>query len=337
MSSFEDYFFKIPISKNYESDWNELIENSDDDIKLLRIFQSRVCLLVNDLTDLSVTPERIAWFSIWTRTFQILDSVIIMGENLFFDYPLDILSRVAIEAELQILSIFEPLNIHYKFSDPSFPFPTRISKGSEENAWNKVLERLCAYSAYCLYNDKQGLNEKIQPKHMNAVWDPKPVNDIISKPETYKQHTALFGPLESQIDIHTNIELEKMKEKQSNYYKNQIERITLWLNHPDLKFWHQKLKKNPTMNFFTLISTEEIKMRRLLKNMNLEMGILSYGDQSRLIHNSTLESFYSVNDNLVIMKIIQDENKIKRDAFSIANSCNIMGFFLSLFKSRLWC
>lgn len=336
MSSFEDYFFKIPITENSKSDWNELIENSDDDIKLLRIFQSRVCLLVNDLTDLLVTPERIAWISIWTRTFQILDSVIIMGENLFFDYPLKILSRVAIEAELQILSIFEPLNIHYKFSDPTFPFPTRISKGSEESAWKMVRERLCAYSAHCLYNDKKGLIEKIQPRYMNAVWDPKPVNDILSNPETYKQYTSLFGSLESQIDIHTNIELERMKEKQRNYYKNQIERLDLWLNHPDLKFWHQELKENPIMNFFTLISTEEKKMRRLLKDMNIEIGILSYGDQSRLIHNSTLESFYSVNDNQVITKITQDENKIKQEAFSIARTCNMIGVLLHFFKKRLW-
>ena len=74
MSSFEDYFFKIPISKNSKSDWDDIIENSDDDLKLLRIFQARVCLLVNDLPDLLVTPERIAWISIWTRTFLMLDN-----------------------------------------------------------------------------------------------------------------------------------------------------------------------------------------------------------------------------------------------------------------------
>ena len=43
MSSFEDYFFKIPISENSKSDWDDIIENSDDDLKLLRIFQARVC------------------------------------------------------------------------------------------------------------------------------------------------------------------------------------------------------------------------------------------------------------------------------------------------------
>ena len=41
MSSFEDYFFKIPISGNNESDWHDIIEDSDDDLKILRIFQSR--------------------------------------------------------------------------------------------------------------------------------------------------------------------------------------------------------------------------------------------------------------------------------------------------------
>ncbi len=50
MSSFEDYFFKIPISENSKSDWDDIIENSDDDLKLLRIFQARVCLLLTFLT-----------------------------------------------------------------------------------------------------------------------------------------------------------------------------------------------------------------------------------------------------------------------------------------------
>jgi len=33
MSSFEDYCFTIPISENSKSDWDDIIENSDDDLK----------------------------------------------------------------------------------------------------------------------------------------------------------------------------------------------------------------------------------------------------------------------------------------------------------------
>ncbi len=74
MSSFEIIFSKSLSPKIVNPIGDDIIENSDDDLKLLRIFQARVCLLVNDLPDLLVTPERIAWISIWTRTFLMLDN-----------------------------------------------------------------------------------------------------------------------------------------------------------------------------------------------------------------------------------------------------------------------
>jgi len=336
MSSFEDYFFKVPISGNSKSDWHEIIENSDEHLKILRIFQARVCLLVNDLSDLLVTPERIAWIGIWTRTFLMIDSVIRMSEELLFDYPLQILSRVAFEAKLQILSILEPLKLYYQISDPDFPFSTRISKDAEENAWQTVLERLCAYSAYCLFNDKRLLTEVIRPKNLDAIWDPRPVSDILSNPEKYKQYVSLFGPLELQIDLQTDIELKRQKEKQRDYFKKEIERINRWLSHPKLRSSHHKLENNPNMSFFTLINTKEQKIRHQLKELNLEMGILSYGRQSMLIHNSTLESFYLVNDNQVVPRIMQDDKKVEQEAYSIANTCNVIVAFLHLLKSRLW-
>jgi len=187
-----------------------------------------------------------------------------------------------------------------------------------------------------LFQDKRLLDEAIRPKNMDARWDPKPVTDILSNPKEYKEYVSLFGPLELRTDLHTNIEREKKKEKKRNYFENQIERINLWLNHPKLTSWHQKLKKNPTMNFFTLINTQEQTIRHRLKEMNMEMGMLFYGSRSMLIHSSTLESFYFINDNQVITKIQEDKNEVEREVYSIANNCNVTAAFLYFLKSRLW-
>jgi len=48
MSSFEIVFSKSLSPKIVNPIGDDIIENSDDDLKLLRIFQARVCLLVND-------------------------------------------------------------------------------------------------------------------------------------------------------------------------------------------------------------------------------------------------------------------------------------------------
>ena len=45
----------------------------------------------------------------------------------------------------------------------------------------------------------------------------------MSNPEKYKQYVSLFGSLELQIDLHTDIELKRQKEKQRDYFKKEIE------------------------------------------------------------------------------------------------------------------
>jgi len=158
----------------------------------------------------------------------------------------------------------------------------------------------------------------------------------LSNPEKYKQYVSLFGPLELQIDLHTDIELKRQKEKQRDYFKKEIERINLWLNHPKLRFWHQKLENKPTISFFTLINTEEQRIRHVLKEMNMEGSMFSYTVNSMFIHNSTLESFYLINDNQIFPQIIQDEKKVNQEAYSIAKTCNVIALLLHFFKSRLW-
>ena len=68
----------------------------------------------------------------------------------------------------------------------------------------------------------------------------------------------------------------------------------------------------------------------------MEGSMFSYTVNSMFIHNSTLESFYLINDNQIFPQIIQDEKKVNQEAYSIAKTCNVIALLLHFFKSRLW-
>jgi hypothetical protein len=282
LNQFEDYFFKYNFQTSKE-EWIKLIEESDEPIIFFRIVQARACSLVETFSDLLVTPERLAWWSIWNRTFTILDNLVKIYENAWTTYQLDILSRISFEAEIQMFCIFEPLFAYFKIISNENQYQLKIDTHSESKVWPDVLNRLRAYAAYCLFMDIL-LYKKII-KNLDSIWDPEPVNKIINDPITHKAFLQYSGSLE----IFSDTEIKLGKENHRKSLNKSIHRLNIWLDHPSLTNWHNELRKylsnKKEISFYNLLDSSESRIIDRLKVLGVQYAKIAYDESSMILHH----------------------------------------------------
>lgn len=326
--------FKLEIPKLWEKEWSEAIHEAGEVEKELLIFQFRGVNLLKSIDVYQATPERLAWLSFWTKTFSSLDGAIIaQAKN--SEFVLQALWRIVLELWLQITTILEPiLEFHNPEKSPN------ISANTEQEAWDQVLDRLIAYTAWCLLNDIRLYNELIQNHNLEAVWNPNPAREIAKNPDNRKAFEAIFGPLKVEIDLD---KLKQERNKQEEMAKEAIHRLEAWLEHPRLKLWYEKLnqvnnkkKRNPA-SFYALFDKNDEKTRQKLKSLGMEFAYLSYKADSMLIHGSTIDQLLLVFDeNKLMPKFVGSDNRVKISASSIGSMCNSIFVGLCLMQKLVW-
>ena len=163
---------KLLIPDIWDTEWVEAIEEAEGLDEFLLSIQARAAHLLKPINDYDVTFERLAWLSLWTRAFSILDGVraAILRESIFL---LQVLARMEFELVLHTHTILA--------SDP--------------------VDRLRAYCAWCISNDRSFQRKVVDPKTLDAVWDVEPVRQLIENPSDLEIHERLFGPLPEEMDI----------------------------------------------------------------------------------------------------------------------------------------
>ena len=96
------------------------------------------------------------------------------------------------------------------------------------------------------------------------------------------------------------------------------------------------MDRDKRQNFFTLIDTKRQVVFKVLEKLGLGPGIIVYDIGSKIIHNSTFESFYSVGNNTVLIDILCKADDVQRLSLSIASDCHVITLFLILLKRKLW-
>lgn len=191
MSSLSEYKLHIPISWD-ESSENGLIKNIEESEgieKNLLLYQTGGLTLIKDLKNSEVTPERLAWLNIWTKTITLLRSTItLLSEKSY--YVLEVLERISLEYLLHIHTILDPILSIEEMED--FPYKTLDETEMTKLCLDKVFGRLCAYCAWGLWNDKELYEEILEPLNLDGIWNPNPVNEIVSDPQRNDFHENNF-------------------------------------------------------------------------------------------------------------------------------------------------
>jgi hypothetical protein len=324
----QNYSFVFP---NFsEDDWMERINVTDGFNKSLLITQIRVLNLIKSINDKQVTPARLAWVNLWTKCMSLLDGTFaaLAGESTFI---LEVLGRIVTETLLHTLTIADP--IIKSQNEKKESIDDILFKNS-----NKIFDRLCAYTAWTLSSDVNFIKwEHMKKANLDMIWDPDPARSIKYNLQEYNKYREIFGDINIEID---SVSLKNGRKKQEEDLRLARKRIEIWLNHPDLFQWQQKIRKyneqlKPnTVSFFTLFNEDEKTIRRKMQNIGFGIGYLQYKKASLLIHGSTIEQMNITNNNKIFPITPSSRGSMEASAELVRSECNSIALLLEIFRRQ---
>jgi len=315
----------------WERDWNAAISNASGIEKNLLIIQNRAANLLNHINDKNVTFARIAWLNLWTKTFATLDGVFCAFPKNSL-YVLRMLGRASFEQMLHARSIIEPILKIYGGLETSEE--KIIEQNLLKSSGEKTLKRLEAYTAWCIWNDSL-FYEQFDNQILDAVWDAKPADQIYRDSKGLEAYEAIYGRLKLVMDER---ELKNGRMQQQNEGQHRLHRNRTWLNHPDLKSWHEKLAKakDKWITFFTLVGESKTTVKNSLRDFELSFAYPVYSEGSMAIHGSSIEQFLHLGNESVMPRFIGTDDEVCEKAEEVGIYCNQVIVILDILIKLLW-
>lgn len=326
MTAPNDFELLLPQLPTKE-EWIKTISELEGSEKEAVIVRAKGYNLLGDFRESKATFERIAWLNLWAKAMTALESAIKAFQH-GSDWVLQTITRSTFEWFLHALVLIEPISDLYALEKSSHKVV--VSSRSREYSYKMTVERLRAYSAWCLWSDKIYYSELIHPKTLARIWDPSDAKKILLNEKALEQYERLFGRLESETDKEKLIEGQKEMDR---LYKKKIERIDQWLEDAKLKKWSDKIleasrKIKGTVSFFNLFDHEATVPKRLQKH-DLRFTYAEYSKSSMAMHGSTMEQFILINDSVVAPKIQTAEQGDEATFVQIISECNHVFFLLA--------
>jgi hypothetical protein len=146
--------YKLSIPKVSIDDWQRAIESATGLAREILTAQADGAGLLQNLKETVASTERIGWLNIWSKAFAALEAVaaaVTHNSNMV----LLLTQRNTFEVMLQMHTIMDPLRMFKSKSHHS---------NEQEYALRSCIDRLRAYTAWCLWHDKAYYKEVLNPK-----------------------------------------------------------------------------------------------------------------------------------------------------------------------------
>jgi len=336
MHTLSDYDLILPQIPS-EEEWHraiahtiESLEGLSKDAATVRI---RGLSLLREVNEAKATPERVGWLNLWAKAFAALESA-----NHAFEYQselvLQMISRCTFEWFLHVQCLFDPTINLYSIGKLSDKVVT-LERSLQHELRETVVDRLRAYTAWCLWSDKVYYKEIIHPKTLEGAWDPGPAREILADENRLEMHERFLGPLNIETD---EMKLNESKKEMETIYDKKIKLIDKLLSDQYLKNWKDKIEKvseqykkekrgNPS--FFSLFSSKDISIPKRLQKYGLRFGYSTYLSGSMTLHGATMEQFMMIGTSAIGPKVKTNESDIERYFANIVSECNHIFVLLS--------
>lgn len=335
MPPLDAYTIIVPELWKMADEWRAALEEADGAEKHCVLVQLRAVNLLKTIRDAPATPERLAWMTLWTRVFSLLDGVrgALDRHGVF---AIDILARAAFESVLHTQAIIEPV-IQLHELEKSKLGRTTVAESARRNAWTQAIDQLRAYTAWCLWADRRYCEELGHPRTQDGIWDPDPVRAIAADPESLRAFEAFHGPL----DLRNEHDLERDRLAQEAGLQARRERLDTWLADARLKSWVAKLTAqsvaNPTgASFFSLLFDDQRSIASRLGRRGERFAYFRYMRGSLLLHGSTCDEMMHVGKTVLAPAFSGDDEDTAHAGDDVANSCNLIVLGLFLMQKHVW-
>lgn len=327
MNSLNDYDLILPQVPSAE-ELEHAIASLEGLLKEAAIVRAKGLSLLRQVKETKATPERIGWLNLWAKTFTDLESGF-FALKFKSDLVLQMLSRSTFEWLLHVQALYDP--IYNLYAQRHSGDKIVIPQPSENYALKKCVDLLRAYTAWCLWSDKQYYKRIISGETMDGVWDAKPAEEILANEKKLEMHESFFGPLDIETDAQ---KLREGQQKVRHRYREKINRIEGWLSDPQLRPWKEKIEKLPkgSVSFFSLVSSEDKTVSKRLDKLGISFAYQQYSIGSMILHGSTMEQFIMIGESSLCPKIETNAADAEIHLSSIVSACNLIFILLADFN-----
>jgi hypothetical protein len=203
-----------------------------------------------------------------------------------------------------------------------------MTRKSSMKCKETISDRLCAFTAWTLLEDKNLFWEHSKKQNLDMIWNHKPANGIKRNHALLEKYESIYGMLESETD--------------PSWLRNSRNRIDEWLRHPPLIEWTKIIRdiannsKPKPVSFFSIFNEDERSIRKRLVDLNLGFAYLSYMQSSMLIHGSSTDQFFVLTNDHVAPKFFASHDDAEDTAKSVCSFSTNIILLLAIIQKRLY-
>lgn len=312
-------------------DWQQAVESASGLIQDILKAQTNGVRLLQTINEPMASTERIAWLNIWAKVFAVLEAV---AASITHCSKLVLLlsQRNSFELMLQMHTIIDPIRNLRKAA----PHRSR-SNDPEEYALRSSIDRLRAYTAWCLWHDKAYYKEILNPKSMRDIWDFEFFHEIQKAAKTSQVLEQFLEKADMQFDEASLIEGSRNMRK---LYTEKIKQIDEWMTDPHLQKWAhiiaQAARKNVIgVPFFVLFDQSDASIPKRLLKEGLRFSYPTYILSSIASHGSSMEEYLTIQGDSIKPMLVGDNDQINILAPEIIFRCQHIFTLLEMINQKM--
>jgi hypothetical protein len=294
----------------------------------LALTRRRLVSLAKGLDGAALSAHRLGWVALWSRAFVIFDSARSCAES-GSRLGLVAAGRAAIELGVHTLAVLKPAT-----SEQRMQAQFGGEGGISANSWNQVLDRLSAFTAWALANDRDSHQRRL--RLLKETFDPSPAEDLAKDRTSAIIHEAIFGP----IPRDTPEQLARDRDAARAAISERINWIGGYLTDPILAKWtqHPAFPRSDSIErgtFFSLIGDDAETLAAQLRAADLRIVHGDYSNASAILHGSSIEEFVArTADGNLFPRLTCDD--IEPRIGTVVVSLTQVWLCLGLIRDRVW-
>lgn len=321
-----EYKLSIPVISM--KDWLQAVEMASGLMRDVLDAQTKGLKIMATIDEPMASTERIGWLNLWSKNFAVLEAV---SAALSYHSRLVLLlcQRNSFELMLQMHAVMEPFQRLQKKEDDG-----QQRDEANEYACRSCVNRLRAYTAWCLWHDKAYFKEVLNPKSLRTIWN----TDLLEK---QGQHSFLADQFLKKIG--RPLDEKFLREGSRNvrqYYTEKIRQIDEWMADPLLRKWSQAIEVSSKKNivgvpFFMLFDRADVSIPKRLLKEGLRHCYSSYILASMASHGSSMEEFIEIESPSIKPLLAGDMEQINLLAPEVIFRCRHLFTLLEIINDEM--
>jgi hypothetical protein len=323
--------FKLALPTFKLKDWEAAVDAASGARKAILTVQTEGVRLLTPIKEPMASTERIGWLNLWAKVFAALEAVAAARSHRSKLVML-LAQRTAFELMLQAHAIIDPLR-KLNAEAPSQP-PVDSAK---EFAFRSCVDRLRAYTAWCLWHDKAYFKEVLNPKSMRDIWSS---GDGICAPGAEGAPHLLSRFLEREGEAFDETLLREGSRNVRKLYTDKIRQIEEWLADPRLRPWEAAIEGVSRKNivgvpFFALFDRSDVSIPKRLLREGIRFTYSTYIASSMASHASAMEEFIQLEAGVFKPMLSGDAGELKNLGAEVIFRCRHIYTILNILNKEM--